>query len=156
MALPPSLPVALPPSLPRSFFNAILPLIKSSSTAAPITAYIATLSPPPSSGAAVVTAGVGVAAAVVAAAVVATAVVTTAAAVVATGHASVPHPVVSVRCGHAVPPNAASTVTTRDLDCDPPPHVTVHGENTVKLPTTQSWGQGCALHDRVSSRYGHT
>ena len=43
---------------------------------------------------------------------------------------------------HGVPPNCAGVTIERERDCEPPPHVTVHADQALKVLRTQSTGAG--------------
>jgi hypothetical protein len=72
-----------------------------------------------------------------------------------TAHGAALQARVSAECGHALPPNVGSTLT-RLRFCEPTPHDFVQVDQESKSATTQSREQTCALHVRVSARYGHT
>ena len=65
-------------------------------------------------------------------------------------HGAVLHACVSTRLAHAAPPCVDGVITLRVRVRVPELHGLVHGENALKLPTTQSTGHGCVLHARVS------
>ena len=64
------------------------------------------------------------------------------------------HDRVSTAGGHAAPPPTGGTSDRLRLWTPPPRHVRVHGVKGPKLPTTQSKGHACALHERVSASSG--
>ena len=70
------------------------------------------------------------------------------------GHGPSLHACVSAECGHAAPPHSGATVMRERL-CTPAPHVVVQVLHWLKSGTTQSTGQQCSLHARVSSACGH-
>ena len=70
------------------------------------------------------------------------------------GHVCALHARVSAECGHAAPPFTGAAFVRERL-CAPVPHDLVHVVHTLKLPSTQSTGQLCALHERVSASCGH-
>ena len=71
------------------------------------------------------------------------------------GHVCALHARVSAECGHAAPPFTGAAFVRERL-CAPAPHDLVHVVHTLKLPSTQSTGQPCALQLRVSAECGHT
>ena len=58
-------------------------------------------------------------------------------------HAAEPHNRASCsNVEHGVPPNCAGVTIERERVCEPPPHVTLHADQALKVLSTQSTGAG--------------